>query len=858
MDPNRLNNHQLTQLFEATLAQLSLEFMSNKNKKTRGEAITAYLIVLLLAAATALAVTTLSRPQIIQNRATLSDNPGQSTFTGSKCTAITCIGLGGTFLNTSIEGQSCPLYGADISKTGLQCQSGFSKICDNRVTSFSGSEQQSPSCQYMYCCIPAVTPTPTPILSITPTPTPPCPTCDDYDADFFQGACENKDPLQSCTEGCSADCNFTITLPEGSCSACSQFVIPAVRQTIILNPTANPIPDLTIIKDGDPPINYTPLNPGQTHVFSQSGIYKLRLICKSKDPSDNSIRVCQKKLPVLCEGKTCDGTPTPTLFSTPTPTHTPTPTLSPTPTPTNTPSPTPTSTPTPTPSSTPSPTPTRTPTPTTPTRIPTPSPTHIPTPTSTPTPTAGGSPTPTVTATPTPSIEPICSCDGTVDCPLAQDKVAGASGSSCGPGLLIVNPKAKDGACYACDHIVVKLGNEESEVLYTCNGTPLNYAGPLPAPTGIRLHQARGNKCQEYQVEAVFNKNVGPLTPTPTNGEVCDTCSFKIGCPACIQPVTLPDPVNPADDSCDASCDFNINNFTNACPQAGESMSISVITNRSDWDAKKFCVNFDDDFDNGGVCDRTGNLQTNNFVPAAPPFTYNDAGVYDVSVTCNFDDGTQKGEKTCRKRISIACPKPVTTTPPPTGTPTPEITNSCPNLTVDLEIINPITTSNATPSCRESTFRCSTKTPLPQNALIAAYDDTGAIINRSELGPSQLVFLGTNSKIYTCKIELNKSDGTIEVCDFLSGRRVCVDNQPTSTIGPTTSSQTSNICPDNHLDLNNDRAINTLDYSMFVQIYRSTAYQSAVYNGPGDANCDGKISLIDFERIRKRFGTEVQ
>lgn len=459
-------------------------------------------------------------------------------------------------------------------------------------------------------------------------------------------------------------------------------------------------------------------------------------------------------------------------------------------------------TPTPTTTGTPSitPTPTNSLTPSaSPTPTPTPITTETPTPTPTPRPTITPSPTPTQTPSPTQTHTPTPSPTKT----------------------------------------------PTSTPTHTPSPTPTRMPTPTPTtPTSETIPTPTDEALTPTPSTALM------ASPTPTN--------FIIGCPACTSPITLPDPANPVDASCDASCDFNIDNFPAACPQAGDAVSIKVITNRQDWDGKKYCANFDDDFDGGGLCDRTGNLQANNFVPVAPPFTYNDAGVYDVSVTCNFDDATQKGSKTCRKRLSISCPRPETPTPSPTvAIPTPTVSDSCPNVTVDFAMINPISSSYITSSsCSESRFRCSTNGQLPSNISLAVYDDADTIIQRANPGANELIFSGTSSKIYTCKIELQKSDGTTQLCDFLSGRRVCVANQSGSTVGQTNPTQGVNTCPDDKIDLNNDRYLNMLDYSIFVQLY--SGVNKDIELGRGDFNCDGAVSLLDFEKLRSHFDTEVK
>lgn len=302
-------------------------------------------------------------------------------------------------------------------------------------------------------------------------------------------------------------------------------------------------------------------------------------------------------------------------------------------------------------------------------------------------------------ATPTPT-SPVCSCDGSdLDCTKAVNSLETAG--QCGPGLTVINPTATGNACFDCTRIVVKSGGKVADTTYDCSGNPFEYTGPPPAPTGIRLHQALGNACRIYTVEAEFAKKITPGQPTPTGTQICDTCTFKIGCPLCIQPTTLPLPQSPVgqgtptptpEPSCNDTCDFDfVNHPENACFQSGDAVSIRVKNDGY------HCINFDDDFNGSKRCDREGDYTKNQIIQ--PPFTYNDAGVYDVSVTCNYnsDPVVQKGERTCRKRISVSCPqdKP---TGAPSATPTPTATPSATPTATPTPTGKPTLTPTATPT----------------------------------------------------------------------------------------------------------------------------------------------------------------
>ncbi len=269
-----------------------------------------------------------------------------------------------------------------------------------------------------------------------------------------------------------------------------------------------------------------------------------------------------------------------------------------------------------------------------------------------------------------------CACDisGGLDCSDRTESFVDPRED--GPGMIIINPRynGPPDSCFVCDEIVFRDSSTEKSInaRFDCQGNWLNYNGPLPAPTGIRLHQAHGQACRTYVGMVIgHNPTLTPeLTPNPV---VCGDCQAQVCCPACTKPLVLPVPGSSDVLSCAQNkCNFEILNG-DRCLAIGEELQVKMELQRDGA-----CIYFDDEFaqdvtdsQNNNRDNKVCGLKNNEIVT----FKYVDGGVYDISLDC--DPGhtnplnipsSRKNELVCRKRISASCTiEPIG----PSGTPSP-------------------------------------------------------------------------------------------------------------------------------------------------------------------------------------------
>lgn len=246
-----------------------------------------------------------------------------------------------------------------------------------------------------------------------------------------------------------------------------------------------------------------------------------------------------------------------------------------------------------------------------------------------------------------------CACGkdgGTLDC---SDRSEGYPGETGGNGLVIINPKYKGNTapmCFRCDKLIVSDGTQKVGE-YDCSGfDPANPGDGrlLPAPTGIRLHIAKGAACRDYTIE-VLSKSTDPkVTGAPV---ACGNCTGKVCCPKCQPPVKTDCGTFTAKDGKTVNCDFDV---APACGAVGKNFTVIPHNNTN------YHIDFDDSYKAS-----SGNSHV-----------YNNAGVYDIKMSCNYNGSSGESEKVCTQRIVIGCGN----TPTPTGTTT-TTTNECPGIT---------------------------------------------------------------------------------------------------------------------------------------------------------------------------------
>lgn len=248
-----------------------------------------------------------------------------------------------------------------------------------------------------------------------------------------------------------------------------------------------------------------------------------------------------------------------------------------------------------------------------------------------------------------------CAADGgTLDCnTLNETRVEGYDGPTPGEkGLIVINPRYKKGPgmCFKCVKLVVNDGVNDIEE-YPCM-SPIPTSGfLLPEPTKIRLHVADGAQCRNYTIKVVGEKiNASAAEPT---GAVCGNCQGKICCPKCADPVALTDCGSFVDKAGKTvQCDFTVNPM---CGSVGSAFTVNPINNTN------YEFTYDDPYDKSD----------DNILPPHTKHTYKNAGVYDISMSCN-NDPSGGSEHVCTKRITIGCgadvPTPEVSKPTTTGT----------------------------------------------------------------------------------------------------------------------------------------------------------------------------------------------
>lgn len=200
-----------------------------------------------------------------------------------------------------------------------------------------------------------------------------------------------------------------------------------------------------------------------------------------------------------------------------------------------------------------------------------------------------------------------------------------------------------------------ELDPDQSQAPTACELAMDNYPNEDPAitPPGapFRLHQARGADCRYYQPRLEFK-----LTPTVVPEGICTDC-FTVCCPQrCLQPQIINVPEDFTDDCYgdpsaptptpggptpvpNTECYFDLTE-PNACPNLNE---LAYFQTRMGPVHSTGDIEFDDDF-------RQSSFSVNPNVDN-PTFTYQDAGVYDVVLSCGAGDTA----RSCKKRMYVTC-----------------------------------------------------------------------------------------------------------------------------------------------------------------------------------------------------------
>ena len=133
--------------------------------------------------------------------------------------------------------------------------------------------------------------------------------------------------------------------------------------------------------------------------------------------------------------------------------------------------------------------------------------------------------------------------------------------------------------------------------------------------------------------------------------------------------------------------------------------------------------------------------------------------------------------------------------------------------------------------------------------LIVHFQDSTRT-DRGALNTPSVKFRPDNKQNFTCNLEIVGSSGELKVCDYYSGRQVCVPGGPTGVIGrtiiqttPVPTFSVQRQCVPHNRDFNNDGVVYIFDAGIFIQRYLTN-------NSDADLNCDGSIDRLDWDIMR--------
>lgn len=277
-------------------------------------------------------------------------------------------------------------------------------------------------------------------------------------------------------------------------------------------------------------------------------------------------------------------------------------------------------------------------------------------------------------------------CEGPKDIPLKAGK-----DSSC-PALAVHNikytPFTGQNAC--SNQTPTNLDCNTDEVFIVSTQQPkdkrkLTKSECLELSNGkgfdTRLHTALNNGCREYEIQ-VFRNGV-------RFDELCQDCKLKSGCPvACEAPVELAK-TDLVDVSINSKFDKLPDTVPIKCgiiPNSNPPINCDVTINQNSCGKQvTFIPHADGTLYIDDHYNDTPKINIKAVKNVAIPFSYDNAGHYDVVLSCG-DPENGKIDQACAKRITIAClggDNPPPPPPPPGGSPTPTQPISCPKVPIE-------------------------------------------------------------------------------------------------------------------------------------------------------------------------------